>query len=49
MLGDGRTVEIEASFAEKLREVYPQVEWDKPFTEFDAARERDSAESKSEQ
>ena len=28
-------------FAEKLRQAYPMVDWDKPFTEFDAAKERD--------
>jgi hypothetical protein len=33
---------VGVGFAEKLREVYPQVEWDKPFAEFDAARQRDS-------
>jgi hypothetical protein len=30
----------EAGFGEKLREVFPHVEWDKPFHEFDAARAR---------
>jgi hypothetical protein len=39
----------EDGFAKKLREAYPQVAWDKPFTEFEAARARDSAESKNEQ
>ena len=38
----------EVGFAEKLREAYPQVGWDKPFTEFDAARARDLAKNKSE-
>jgi hypothetical protein len=33
----------EDGFAEHLREAYPQVDWDKPFTEFDAAGARDSA------
>ena len=32
-------------FGEKLREAFPLVNWDKPFDEFDAARERDSKES----
>jgi hypothetical protein len=35
----------EDGFAEKLREAYPQVNWEKPFAEFDAARARDSAEA----
>ncbi len=30
-------------FAEKLRQAYPMVDWDKPFTEFDAAMERSSS------
>jgi hypothetical protein len=34
----------EKGFAEKLREAYPLVDWDKPFAEFDAARERDPEE-----
>lgn len=29
-------------FAEKLRQAYPMVDWDKPFTEFDAAKERET-------
>jgi hypothetical protein len=33
-------------FGEKLREAFPLVNWDKPFEEFDAARERESPESK---
>jgi hypothetical protein len=36
----------EDGFAEKLCKVYPQVVWDKPFSEFDAARERDSERTK---
>ncbi len=28
----------EDGFAKRLREAYPQLEWDKPFAEFDAAR-----------
>ncbi len=32
-------------FGEKLRESFPLVDWDKPFEEFDAARERESTES----
>lgn len=36
----------EDGFAEKLREAYPQVNWDKPFDEFDAAKARASAEGK---
>lgn len=39
----------EDGFAAKLRESYPHVEWDKPFTEFDAARPRAATETKSEQ
>jgi len=38
----------EHGIAEKLREVYPQVTWDKPFAEFDAARARDATKTKSE-
>ena len=33
----------EGGFAEKLKKAYPQVNWDKPFAEFAAARARDSA------
>lgn len=33
-------------FGEKLREAFPLVNWDKPFDEFDAARERELPESK---
>ncbi len=29
-------------FAEKLRQAYPMVDWDKPFTEFNAAEEREA-------
>jgi hypothetical protein len=32
-------------FGEKLREAFPLVNWDKPFDEFDAARERESPKS----
>ncbi len=32
----------EEGFGEKLRDAYPQVNWDKPFDEFDAAKARDS-------
>jgi hypothetical protein len=32
----------EDGFARQLCKVYPQVGWDKPFSQFDAARERDS-------
>ena len=35
----------EDGFVARLREVYRQVNWDKPFTEFDAARARDSGET----
>ncbi len=31
----------EEGFGEKLRAAYPHVDWDKPFTEFDAARARE--------
>lgn len=36
----------QAGFGERLREAYPLVNWDKPFDEFDAARERESLESR---
>ena len=36
----------QTGFGEKLREAFPLVNWDKPFEEFDAARERESPESK---
>ena len=32
----------EEGFGAKLRDAYPQVNWDKPFDEFDAAKARDS-------
>jgi len=32
----------DVGFAKKLKEAYPHVDWDKPFAEFDAARERAS-------
>ena len=35
----------EEGFGEKLRQAYPHVDWDKPFAEFDSAREQDSAET----
>jgi hypothetical protein len=35
----------EGGFSEKLWEAYPRVDWDKPFTEFNAARARDSAKT----
>jgi len=35
----------EEGFGEKLRDAYPQVEWDKPFNEFDAAKARGSSEA----
>jgi hypothetical protein len=33
---------VEEGFGEKLRDAFPRVEWDKPFSEFDAAKARDS-------
>jgi hypothetical protein len=36
----------EDGFSEKLREAYPQVDWEKPFAEFDAARQREAATAK---
>ena len=33
----------EKGFAERLMAAYPHVHWDKPFSEFEAAKERDSA------
>jgi hypothetical protein len=38
----------DVGFVEKLREAYPHVDWDKPFTEFEAARERSFAEERTE-
>ena len=35
----------EEGFGAKLRDAYPQVNWDKPFDEFDAAKARDSGAS----
>jgi hypothetical protein len=35
----------EPGFAEKLKDEYEHVDWEKPFTEFKAARGRDSAKS----
>ena len=35
-------------FGEKLRQAYPMVDWDKPFEEFDAARERDAKKAQDE-
>lgn len=35
-------------FGEKLRQAYPMVDWDKPFEEFDAARERDATKASQE-
>jgi hypothetical protein len=36
----------EDEFSRQLKEAYPQVDWDKPFAEFDAARQRDAAVAK---
>lgn len=36
----------QAGFGEKLKQAFPLIDWDKPFEEFDAARERESPESK---
>jgi len=36
----------QGGFAKKLRKAYPLVDWDKPFGEFDAARERDAEKIK---
>jgi hypothetical protein len=33
-----------AGFAERLRNAFPHVDWDKPFSEFDAARAREGSE-----
>ena len=35
----------QSGFSKKLREAFPLVDWDKPFDEFDAARERAATES----
>jgi hypothetical protein len=39
---------IEHGFGEKLCDAFPQVEWAKPFTEFEAARARGFKETRSE-
>ncbi len=34
----------ESGFGEKLRDAFPRVDWEKPFDEFDAAKERNAKE-----
>ena len=39
------TLKEEGLFEGELKDAYPQVEWEKPFAEFDAARQRESGQT----